>query len=414
MLKHIAFVGVVLLAACANELSEEALKRESSTRKYQRLEKASGDYRGHLLVGKERKVPFQITVTTRWNAKGSDTVPEIQGAMRIGLFGGVQVASSSAYFDWGTGDLTIGFPKGTAGGTRLEFRAKIHKEAIDEATLEGPNQGRWNLELVKDGPSDFSDALDFPFLMKIESTRALTTEHQAGLWMKRLPVDVEAPPSSDLGFLPGLKTVVQLPYFARVPQDVLQTLYDPIAGTVHLRLGDYSRLEIDGVYLPLEKVRGTVFSGNTVKARTVMDPVERIALEQVADLPPERFKGVYQEGPDAVEYVSVAYLQYIGATVFNPVEYVFRSFPSLKLVYSLCKGRYTVERGTFNLEALEYLEGNALFSENKKRILDLRIGKDWGKLTGTIRSADSGGGADWPRLSLQPDPTLGPEGCREL
>src|SRR5690606_29758473 len=88
-------IGVALaLAGCAKELSEEERRREHSEREYHRLLKAEGEYRGYLLAGEGRRVPFEILVTVQRNPAGGETVPEVQASMRVGLFGGVKIASS--------------------------------------------------------------------------------------------------------------------------------------------------------------------------------------------------------------------------------------------------------------------------------------------------------------------------------
>jgi hypothetical protein len=405
---------VLVLMGCAKELSLEELKRESSMRQHQRLEKASGDYRGFVIVDETRRIPCDLVVSSRWNAEGKATEPVIQGALRIGLFGGVQLASSSAYFDWGTGELTIGFAK-TGTSNRLEFRATIKDDLIQKATLEGPNQGRWNLELTKGALTGIIPGSETVYSMDEISGGKSVTRKTASVWIKRLPVDEPAPPSADLSHFPGLKTVVKLPYFSKVSQDVVQTLYDPLAGTIHFQLGDVSRMEVEGVYLPSGPLTGKIFLGNTVKSTVVLREVDRAALPLNPELPPDRYRGTFQTGPSTPVFASVSYLQFTGASVMNPADYVFRSFPSLRLVHNVCDEKTLVGRLIFDLEAVEYFDGRAEFiASNKKKTMELRISPDWKRLEGRIRAPESAGGEDWPRLVLSPDATLGPAGCDEL
>ncbi len=429
-LTFLAFVA--LFAGCANEPSEEAKRRELSDREYTRLEKAAGTYAGYMDGPSGKAVPTSIKVTVRKNPTATaGEKPILLVVLRIGLFGGVRIASSSALFDWGTKGLSATFAPGKAdadkadgGSARLEFRATVVDGDLVKPALFGAHQGSHPLFLKKTSEETLQPDQEFRFLLYVpKGDGGYEPKNRAMLTLKTRKEPEAAPADADLPLFPGLEASVYFEGFAGTPQVASLILYDPIKATLELQFSKASWMKLTDVYVNVDELSINMpqeMPGKvTVGGFNFKDVLLRQAPSLVAPqkLPPAVFLGTFQGAPDTLKYKAVGYLHFKESASNNTPDLPFLSFPDMRFEIVVCLGDEPFQKSFHKLVSVDFLNLKGLFRrENDSADSPLRVtwSKNLDTVDGIFATTDGGESeAGRPRIKFQARPEIGFKGCAE-
>ena len=433
---------LLLLASCANELSDEVKNREISDREYSRLSEAEGNYVGYMEgpAPKKGRVPVNVIVTVRKNPTDNKEQPILEGTLRIGFFGGVTIGSSSGFYDFGKKSLVLSFGKAQAGASSptstaptpgggtpssspstLEFRATVDNGNLVDPVFIGANTGTHSLVLSKTGASlFFGKAQDDYLLYFSDSKGTMPTQYSGILNLKQINAPQMAPSTADLPLFPGMNASVTFETMGVRPQVARLVLYDPIQGTLDMNFTDSSWVMMKDFFIVPDGITAknpSEFAGQVVLGGDKKNIVRATSVEHAPDvgrLPPPTFVGTYSIGPDVI-YKSVAYLDYGGSSGTNSSELPFLKFPSLKLQLLICTDDDTQGSSTLFLDSLDYLKKVAVFRRPDSTYdpLELHWDRGWQNLSGSFLGSSETPGGDKPKvkwLVRNSDPF---QGCKE-
>jgi hypothetical protein len=434
-MKRVGVLGLglaflLLSSNCAKEQSKEERTREQVLRKLARLSKAAGDYRGFLSHADNMIVPVDLVITVLSNPTNGDDDPMLQGSLRIGLFGGVQVASSAGSFDWGDGRVSFTFDRGITGGSSkaLELRAYYKDGALTEAVLDAPRQGRFPLDLKRDASAQFSSDQEFNFGWRTPGATAnlspdpdaSTTAPDALLRVNLRDQSFPAPGNLDLPYVPGLNATVLFNPLGQSPETATTVIYDPIGGTMDLYFTAVSLLHFDNLFLdPTSSdltpnlLEGYIALGSVVQlshlqAKRVPSSAS-VVINSIPSNPFKRYRGIYVGlGPEDRAEV---YIKYMGSQTKNTDNFPFPNLPTIQLEMVICVGTEAHRRRVLSLVSIDHLNGIANFryqnSPNEKD-LELKYSTNWDSMDGNFLQGD-GLGTVPPRLSITPSTFTGDE-----
>lgn len=401
--------------ACAKETSDEERRREDDNRQYARLEKAAGEYFGYVEAQPGKVVPLGLSLTTSRSPQAGGDKPSLTGSLRIGVLGGVTLASGATSYDWGSGKLAITFNRKS--GAPLELRGRISNGKFVEAKLDGPNTGAHDVELMLNGANLFDDQDLFLFDAAVtdDSNLALSNFapiHNAQLSLRRTSTAKEPTADSDMPLLPALDASLRFMNLGQVPQVATSVAYDPLTGIVDVTMRDSSGLHIDDVFIskadlpadatasldttiPARLLRGTVVVGAQPYGYIFLDGKFPAASLKVADqasiraLPPGFFAGTYQGSKMDFALPAVASIEYLNASSENSAEYPFREIPKLRMKLLLCDGTAPLLPQTMEIQALDQVHSRVRFASNAS--------------TSAAAAASSGAGSEENTITFNAD-----------
>ena len=413
------------LSSCAPEQTPEVRRREDSDRAFERLGYAAGVYAGYVLDSKTEITPLSIEVHVTKNPNGNVETPILSVGLRIGLFGGVTVASTSAFFDWGANELVATFarhgassghgtlPGGAPGGFELKGTLKDGK--ISQATLIGPHLGKRDLVLEKDGASRFDTETKWNYEVVWDTSEG-KPNLKGLLKVKNKSTTQEAPATSDLPYLPSLEASLVFEPFASTPENATTVLYDPTNATLDLQFTDFSWVRTTGVSLALDSnaqiaPQGRLNLGGVSLRNLLLKPIAN--PPQLAMLPPVYYLGTFQGSPSSIAYKAVAYLNYLGTAGVNKLDVPFPSFPVMRMELDICNSDEVFDQKVLRLDVLDHLNHRAVFHRlsTQQDPLEVYFKEDWSSLHGTFLQADPHEGGNKPKVILQPNAEVGEKGC---
>jgi len=410
----------VLVSGCAKEQSQEQRLREETERKYARLSKAAGVYLGYLERRTENLVPVELTVTVQNNPIDGQDEPLLQGSLRIGLLGGVKIASSASSFDWGNGRLSFKFERksgdnGHAGA--IEVRALFTDGVLKNAVLDAPRQGSFPLTIARGATSLFSAQSDMNYGWKTPGAEKIAGfDDDAVLSLSLRNESFAAPANLDLPYLPGLDGTVRFSALAKSPEVAREVIYDPLDGTLELYFTESSRLRFDGLFLRTpesvlvpEELRGFAALSSVQVASVAAKRLSPGEPLKITALPPRGFRGIYKG--QGIPYRSEVYFDYLGTQGNNSLEFPFPYFPRMRLEHVICVNKVADTRQMLNLVSIDHLNGIAafqFFGSTNHKDLELHYTPGWQSLDGYFM-AGQGVGTARPRLTIAPYDNAGEE-----
>jgi hypothetical protein len=447
---------LALMAGCANEQSEEQRVREDVTRMRARLSKATGDYYGYVQRDEHHIVPVRLFISVQSHPVNGKDSPELQANLTIGLFGGVQIASSAASFDWGEGRLAFTFARGAgsrvgvassdkkddkSGGPKaLEIRAYVQDGKLHDAVLDAPRQGVFPLVISQGGPHLFTSQTKFDFswltpaAAEAQGTKsteppALGINPDAIFTLNLTDVGQPSPGNLDLPYVPGIVGTIRFSPLGKAPETAKGVIYDPIGGTFDAFFGQVGLVHFNDVFLKSEAVsakslppsspllspstlRGTIALGSVNLASVLMSQIDEDKALDIHPTPARRYRGIY--AGNGIEYRAEVYVDYLGTQKVNTSEFPFPEFPAIRLEMVLCVGEEPQRRRVLNLVSVDHLNGIASFSvvgSPNPKDLELKYTPNWSSLDGKFMEGD-GLGTVRPRLSVTPRTFEGDE-CAE-
>lgn len=380
-----------------------------------------------------------MSVTVRRNPNDNKEKPTLEGTLRIGFFGGVTVASTSAFFDWGAKSLVLSFGKasgsspttpGTPGGSTppstgpatLELRTTISNGNMVDPIFVGANSGTHPLTLSKTGVSLFTGMAEDDYLLySVDSKGKVATQYSAVLSLKQQNVPQMAPTTSDLPYFPGLYGSVTFESMGVQPQIPRIVLYDPIKGTLDMQFTDSSWMAMKGFFVAsgvAAKDPGE-FGGIVTVGGMKTNVLRARKVEQAPDvgrLPPRTFVGTYTPASTSLTYKSVAFLDYNGGAGTNSSEFPFLKFPNLKLQVLVCDGTDTLAETTLLAASMDYLGNVAVFRTETDPLynpLELHWERGWQNLSGTFLKSTQTPGSEKPKVKWVSRPSDTFKGCQE-
>jgi hypothetical protein len=420
----LSFLFLILITTCAKEQSQEERLREQDTRKLARLSKAAGEYRGFLTESANQIVPINLIVSVQANPVNGEDEPVLQGSLRIGLFGGVQIASSAGSFDWGIGKISFAFQRSSAAGSSkaLEVRAFFKDGILSQAVLDAPRQGVFPLDLKRQGVQLFTNDKEFKFAWNTPGSLVnpdpicMDVVPDSLLTINLRPQSFPAPGNLDLPYVPGLNATMQFSPLAQAPETATTVIYDPIGGTMDLYFTPVSLLHFDNLFLSspsdalsLESLSGFLSHGSVQTAQIKVIQTTKSNPVVIAPLPQRKYRGLYYAG--GAEIRAEVNFEYLKAQLFNTDNLPFPAFPKISLELVKCIGTKAERRDTLNLVSVDHMNGVASFqmvpSPNPVD-LDLVYSVNWDSLDGLFLQG-SGVGSPRPRLSITPRTFDGPE-----
>jgi hypothetical protein len=426
-MKWVGVLGVLFLLVftnCAKEQSKEQRVQEEVIRKKARLSKAAGDYRGFLNHGGDQVVPVNLTITVQSNPTNGDDNPVLQGSLRIGLFGGVQLASNAGSFDWADGRISFTFERSSAAGNTkaLEVRAYYQDGVLTNAVLDAPRQGLFPLDLKRDAPALFSSDQQYNYGWRTPGVTANVSPFpseptpDALLTVNLRDESFPAPGNLDLPYVPGLNATVRFSPLGKSPETASTVIYDPIGGTIDLYFSQVSLLHFDGLFLnhaandlSPDTVGGYIALGSVEILKVQVKRVPQSTPVTILPLPGRRYRGIYQASGQP--FRAEVYVDYQGGEMANTAEFPFPLFPKLRLEFVTCIGLEAQRRRVLDLVSVDHLNGVAAFrvvgSPNPKD-LELKYSSNWDSLDGYFMQGD-GLGTIRPRLSVTPRTFSGDE-----
>ena len=382
-------------------------------------------YSGYIERDGQAFVPASVEIVPRRNPNGSSDQPTLLVNLTTGFFGALTVGSDVALFDWVTGAISATYHR--AAGAAIELKMTLTDDALNDATITGPNLGTSRLTMRRSGTSYFDASPDSHFAFQLAG--GTTPLAQGLLDIKRLDSDTTAPANIDLPSVPGLQVSLSFKSMAQSPQVAKTVLYDSLRGTLSLVFGDSSRIELTKIFLTPgaggslaapNQLSGAVFvagssraSINTTRLATAM-PATSIGL-----LPPATYVGTYQgSAANAIRFRAVAYIDYLGHEGQNTTEFAFPTFPALRMRLAICDpSGLTLSERIMELGNYDHLTGGALFKlppsgGGQGGDLQLATGLDWQNLTGdfTISGGSSSPSDTTAKVVLGAAP-LGANGC---
>lgn len=385
-------------------------------------------YVGYVEQSNGSKVPAAVEVVPRRNPNGGNDEPTIVVNLSVGFFGAPIVGSEVATFDWVTGSVAATYKR--AAGSNVELKMTLTDDVLTDATLNGPNFGTSHLVLSKSGPDYFDKSNESRFKFNFKSLDSSNTELTSGqLFIKRIETDAAAPANVDLPTVPTLQVALRFDGLGQTPQVARTATYDAQRGTLSLVLSDSSRLEFEQIFLaPVNggsvlaapaTLTGRLFGGSTPRAGIVASRLDETSAPEITLLPPKTFKGAYRgSAANAMKFRAIAYVDYLGTSGENSGEFLFPTFPAMRLRIAICdpSGRSLKER-VMKLGSYDYLTGSALFvpaTNGDGGDILVQTNAGWQNLEGKFLSS-SGGSSPTDAtavVSLNAAP-LGANGCQE-
>ncbi len=411
--KNLVFLNIMLLLACAKEVSSEEKRREESDRAFERLRSAVGVYDGYAAAGDGRGTPMTLGVAAKRNPSAGSDAPALEVTMQIGMFGGVLLTASDASYDWGSGILRAEFAKATGGAAAgvsggagngggladtLEVTATLADGRVTDAKLSGPRTGVRELVLRPGAASlPVAQVNEFQFAIALQGERS--DKIDAVLSMRREMIDQKAPQSSDLPLLPPLLGSIRFQTLADVPQQAESTLYDPLTGVIQLALNDASTLTLENVFAPVDSEELRLRSDDKVEMTGMLNvssrrvgsvaaswtPRAASLTDGMVGLPPRLFVGTYQGASGGRLLRAIGKVDFLGPTLTNPREYGFPTFPAMRVTVYQCLNGQQFGARTFTARGFDYLRKvfQAYQSEGGSTA-DVFYAADWQQLDGYI------------------------------
>lgn len=412
----LALSSLCLFSNCAVEESQEQRTRDDLNRQLARLARPVGTYSGVLLRPNNQKVPVSLDITIQNNpTKGVDD-PALLGSLRIGLFGGVQIASTSSSFIWNNGKFSFTFSRtvGTA-GKAMEIRGVATDHGIEQVVLDTPRQGLFPLDIQKDGPSLFSSDSVMRFAWTTpgaENAGGSKPPQDAQLTINLKNESMAAPANLDLPFLPGLNATMEFTPLGQSPQSATSVIYDPIGGTLELYFSKVSHLWFEGLALNPPDAKRTSFIPNKIDGIALIGSVQKASISasrlpskqslEIDSLPWLMYRGSYKaSGPELRAEVTI---NYQGVEGTNTMQFPFPAFPKLRMEMLLCNGEETHDRKILNLIGVDNLNSRLFWQldgSSNPNDLEMTFTPGWQQLEGDFLKG-SGIGTPRPHVVLSP------------
>jgi hypothetical protein len=373
-------------------------------------------YEGYLTRGSGSPVPIGISVFPRQNPGGGADEPSLQVTARVGFFGGANLASEPAVFNWGSGRISASFTR--PNGAPLELRGILEPDTLRDAVMIGPNLGQSSL-VVRSGIEPYASMdLEGVFNTAIAKGEGpVDVEHalQSVLTLRGRSEGATAPANIDLPVLPSIDASLRVDGLGQTPQVGSKVLYDVLRGTIEIYFSDSSVLQFTNVFLQptgsatrpyqmFTSLTGRLILGGQPVAAVSAEDVTRGGRWVIQDLPYTIYIGTYQGGGSTQKLKALARVDYPGNAGSNTAEYPFQKFPNLQTTVTLCLGSNAFSRRDLELEAVDYLERRLVFKNRgtgARNALEVAFEPRWLKLTGEFRDTDgSSGDTQGSRLDL--------------
>lgn len=392
-------------------------------------------YSGYLKKNDKTSVPASVTIYPVRNPSTSSEDPTLDTALRVGFFEGVTISSSFSYLDWSKGQVVAAFNR--SAGAALEFRATLKEGPLTDAFLSGPHSGIIPLTLNRNGRSYFDSNSESSFKLLMGEPNPTV----ALLSIKRKREDIAAPVNSDLPYIPGLEVSLKVDGLSETSQNAKRVIYDPIEGTLDIELSDTSSLELSGLFLIEGDTPGTfipfkelkdgraIHAGRSIadlKASRLTKPNEELPLHE---LPSKVYVGTFtgankedEQSPDILEWPAIITIDYQGTTGTNSADYIFPTFPNLRMTITLCNGDLSFAEKQLFLSSVDHVRRTAIFkSANSsatalsKNDLDIvNYPTDWNNFKGVFKSTSETSSSGSEKATIQVRANSNIKSCSQL
>lgn len=425
----VLFVGV----SCAKESSKSDKNREQSDREIARLTNGAGKYYGYVSMGEDANVPAMLDLSVKRNPEKAENEPRMQAAFKIGLFGGVTIASDATTYDWDTGRLTASFAR--KDGSPFELTAVIKDQKFVEGTINGPNQGRHPLILDQKDPQlmAVADSSDFNLGLRFSDQETGDEPAQASaidavFTINAQSITVSGSQTFDLPLLPAINASFRFARLAKVPVSAASglVLYDPLRGKMQIFTSATDQLVLRGLFLRsdfrlvIPAITGEILRGaDHLRYVRSMRMTDADVTKFVAsnNNPPALYRGWIRGRDNAPAYPVIAYMDMLGEETQNPTGMSFGSFPTMRLRVVACLQKQPFARMTLQAASLNHIRRSMSLTNNtatKQRELLMTYNADWTQIEGRFKSLVSTGdvNAGEPRLHLEAAPDSS-QGCAQ-
>lgn len=354
-------------------------------------------YEGYMTRGSGGTVPIGITIFPKRNPGGGSDAPSLQVTARIGFFGGATIASEPAVFNWGNGRLSASFTRPS--GAPLEFRTTLKLDALDDASLIGPNLGLHNIRVAHGAPALAGTDPETTMNVAMASTDAQSSVRSV-LTLRTRQESVAAPATIDLPNLPSIEASLRIDGLGKTPQVSRRVVYDVLRGTIDVYFSESSILEFTDVflnaapsgsaqpYVSFTELDGVLSIGGHPIGTAKSALAAGAERWSIMDLPPKFFIGRYQGGGSALQSKVYATLEDGHSSGTNTAEWPFTTFPNMKLKLVMCILGQQMEK---SLAAVDYLGSRVVFrSAGQRDDIDLVFSNAWATVQGQILDADGG------------------------
>lgn len=413
------FLGLLLTAGCAKELSKEQLERETRDRVVDRVSGSKGYFVGSIEQGSQ-VVPLELSVDVR-TTSGTDVSPAV--TMKTGLFGGVVVSASSATYDAGRNELIARFSKGAK--VTLELKGIISEKGF-EGTLVGDTSRNQKVHLRKNSssPASLRDNV-LVYRMTYKNRAGKPFPHLPSVMTLRLNLEsTKAPDSFDLDQMPSMSMAFRFQGTSRVPNLSTRVSYDPLVSLMEVALSDrvvirfrnlgFQEGNIPSDLVP-EKMVGTIYQDSVEVG--IVEGVRISSLPPEDWAPPSNYTGCLTMPAAGLVYPVTARLTDLNVDLANPSSILFPKAPA----YNLDLTVLTTDGTAYGRMALILVESDPITSRLLFRqtrgssIVNLemligknQVGEPWAGLTGSMQTPRSRvGSSQTPKLSLTPGMVMG-------
>lgn len=409
------FFGSLFIFGCAKELSEEEQKREETERNLSRIQKAEGHFEGHIVsADKQSALPLSLEITTRRNPIGNDEMPQLQVAMKLGLFNGLSISTTETKFDYGTNTFSAKFPKNFGPG--IEISGTIDQgQSITSLNVYGPQSGRFRAQIHRvQRPALFAnDKEPDPFLVTLTTHDPGQTPLQGLLYLKRKEQDKQAPDTSDFAYLPDLDGGLKIQGAGTISQTIKSVLYDPLKGLLEMSFHQGGQFRFTNLFLKRENsntstgvtinnfsydfkdLKGVLINKSKIEGVvSVVKMTEENAakMQSQFNLRPEIFKGTLQGKKDFLKYTVLATLTSSDHEIQNTSETFFESFPEMSLKITLCLNGRPYSETDYLLKQLDYMAKQLVFvspNSSNRHVIKMKFSENWKQLQGRIEGDEN-------------------------
>lgn len=384
-------------------------------------------YEGYLTRANGAAVPVGLAIFPRQNPGGGTDEPSLQVTARIGFFGGANLASEPAVFNWGSGRISASFSRPT--GAPLELRGILEPDTLRDAVLIGPNLGQNTLTVRKDVEPYANAGTESTFNVAISNANGPVDPANSLLSVLTLRSRSEgstAPANIDLPVLPSIDASLRIDGLGQTPQVGSKVLYDVLRGTMEVYFSDSSVLEFTNIFLNkntdaqrpykmFNSLNGRMILGGQPVAAAQADDVTAGGRWTIQDLPHTIYVGTYQGGGSSHSLKALGRVDYPGNAGRNTGEYPFQTFPNLQMTVTLCLGNNAFSRRNLELEAVDYLNRRLVFKNRGTGVsnaLEVEFEPRWNRLKGEFRDTDgSSGDTSGSKIDLRAIPNSSSIDC---
>jgi hypothetical protein len=403
--------------ACAREQSKEDRDREKRDRAIERLKHAEGAFSGTVKTRNGDLVPLALVISINRNPTDGSDQPVLAAKARLGLFGGVDLATDNASYDYGSKRFTATFSSGDEKQARkeLELQATIDDGEVSEALFLASTGTRYPVSIKDDAQLSLAEPV-LELLYAVRITESGQKPVEAVLSLTRRTGDQAATASSDMPRFPELLAAVRFPQAGHVAHTAAAVSYDVLADQVDIDFAGGNGLRLSfrkmsqqtpvspGLSLTFNSrvtLNGDVEIGKRVVGTIAPspDPERTINLVNQNPRPFRNYVGK-QLTPDGDPMTLVANMAYLGSEDSSKGAMPFDLFPKTRLNVTYCTGEESHPGPRFVLTARDYLRGEMTFAKEPTptQRANLRYDDSWTKLQGYIVNTknEGAGGAPSP------------------